>query len=291
MNTPFHGNWRDANRGSNLEHIAQRRVELAELYGAVGVEFEKEQSPPKTIPVKETRTLSQLATKPTVRLGFDAMTVEEAKKLQRSLGTETEKTIDLALEHGGGLSIKLVRIPAYGELKKPFWMGAFEITNAQYRQFDPAHDSKIESRHGYQFGRRGYDVNGDELPVVRVSWNRANDFCRWLSHQTGLKIDLPSEQQWEYACRAGSATPFWFGDFDTDFSQYENFGDYRLKEFVADTTHADYTDVQIIPNPNPFDDKVPKDERFNDGNFLQAPPGSYRANPFGLFDMHGNVAE
>jgi len=291
MNTPYHGNWRTANQGSQLDHIAQRRVELAELYGAVGVEFEKEQPPPIALPIKETRTLSQLEAKPTIPPKFDAMTADEAKRLQQNLSSETEKTIVLALDNGEELSIRLVRIPAYGELEKPFWMGTFEITNAQYRQFDPAHTSGIESRHGYQFGRRGYDVNGDELPVVRVSWNRANDFCQWLSKQTGLEIALPSEQQWEYACRAGTATPFWFGDLDTDFSPYANFGDFQLKEFVADTAYAEYTDVWIVPDPNPFDDRVPKDERFDDGNFLQAPPGSYLPNPFGLYDMHGNVAE
>ena len=216
-----------------------------------------------------------------------ALTTDEAQRLQKTGAGEITKTIDL----GDGLTVELVRIPAYGELEKPFWMGMLEITNAQFRQFDPTHDSKIETRYYYQFGRRGYNVNGDELPVVRVNWNRANDFCRWLSEKTSLKVDLPTEQQWEYACRAGTTTPFWFGDLDTDFTQCANFGDYRLKDFVSDTSHNFYTAVYTHPNPNPFDDRTPKDERFNDGSFLQAEPGSYLPNPFGLYDMHGNVAE
>ncbi|MCL2622665.1 MAG: SUMF1/EgtB/PvdO family nonheme iron enzyme [Planctomycetaceae bacterium] len=286
MNTPYHGNWTDANTGTSLNHIAQRRVELTELYGAVAVEFEKEQPAAKTIPVSAVvrRSPPMPETKP---IGFAAMTSDEIKRIQQNSDSEIAKTLDL----GGGLSIPLVRIPAYGELDKPFWMGTFEITNAQFRQFDPAHNSMIESRHMYQFGRRGYDVNDDELPVVRINWNRANDFCRWLSEKTSLKVDLPTERQWEYACRAGTTTPFWFGDLDADFSRHANFGDYRLKEFVADTSHRNYTAVYLHPNPNPFDDRLPKDERFNDGSFLHTQPGTYLPNPFGLYDMHGNVAE
>ena len=286
MNTPYHGNWADANQGSNLNHIAQRRFELTELYGAVGVEFEEQKPEPKTIPVSAviTKALPIPETKP---IGFAAMTSDEVKRLQQNSANDTAKTIDL----GDGLAIQLVRIPAYGELDKPFWMGEFEITNAQFRQFDQTHNSMIETRHAYQFGRRGYDVNDDELPVVRVNWNSANDFCHWLSEKTSLKVDLPTELQWEYACRAGTTTPFWFGDTDTDFSQYANFGDYRLKEFVADTSHAYYTGVLIHFNPNPFDDRLPKDERFDDGSFLHVSPGVYLPNPFGLYDMHGNVAE
>ena len=290
MNTPYHGNWAEANTGTSLQNIAKRRVDLAELYGAVAVEFEEQKPEPKTIPVAAVNfraTVNPLPLPETKPVGFAAMTPDEVKLLQHDSASEIEKIIDL----GDGIVIRLVRIPAYGELEKPFWMGALEITNAQFRQFDPTHDSKIESRHAYQFGRRGYNVNGDELPVVRVTWNRANDFCRWLSEKTSLRAGLPTERQWEYACRAGATTPFWFGDLDADFSQYANLGDYRLKEFVADTSHMYYTAVLIHSNPNPFDDRLPKDERFNDGSFLQTEPGSYLPNPFGLFDMHGNVAE
>ncbi|MDR1486346.1 MAG: SUMF1/EgtB/PvdO family nonheme iron enzyme, partial [Planctomycetaceae bacterium] len=300
MNAPYHGNWSRANSGSQIESVAKRRLELANLYGAEAVDFENKTMEVQTIPVKV--SLSSQKPDPIISAAkepkepketketltkFPSMTADEAKKLQKENGTETEKTIRI----DDDFTIKLVRIPAYGLLKKSFWMGTLEITNEQFRKFDPQHSSRYESRTGYQFGRRGYDVNGDELPVVRVSWERANEFCRWLSRKTALNVNLPTEEQWEHACRAGTTTPFWFGDMETDFSRFANFGDHCLKEFVADTYHKGSTEVLIIRNPNPFDDRFPKDERFNDGCFLQTAPGGFAPNPFGLFDMHGNVAE
>ncbi|MDR0704466.1 MAG: SUMF1/EgtB/PvdO family nonheme iron enzyme [Planctomycetaceae bacterium] len=297
MNAPYHGNWTRANSGSRVASIAKRRLELASLYGAAAVDFESHAAEVQTIPVKAVVSKNvhspdwivkeKDAREKNKRLDFSPMTAEEAVKLQKADGTETEKTIQL----DDGFVIKLTKIPAYGLLKKSFWIGTLEITNAQFRKFDPQHSSRYESRTGYQFGRRGYDVNGDELPVVRASWNKANEFCQWLSKKTSLKVNLPTEEQWEYACRAGTTLPFWFGDMETDFSRFANFGDYRLKEFVADTYHKASTEVLIIRNPNPFDDRFPKDERFNDGCFLQTAPGEFLPNPFGLFDMHGNVAE
>ncbi|MDR1492017.1 MAG: SUMF1/EgtB/PvdO family nonheme iron enzyme [Planctomycetaceae bacterium] len=292
MNTPYHGNWTRANQGSRIAAIAKRRLELANLYGSEAIDFENKTLEIQTVPVKAVVSKNVpspdlIAKEKNKRLDFSPMTVDEAVKLQKASGTETEKTIQL----DDNFTIKLTKIPAYGLLKKSFWMGTLEITNEQFRKFDPQHSSRYESRTGYQFGRRGYDVNGDELPVVRVSWERANEFCRWLSRKTLLNVNLPTQEQWEYACRAGTATPFWFGDMETDFSRFANFGDYRLKEFVADTAYRGYTEVLIIRNPNPFDDRFPKDERFNDGYFLQAAPGEFLPNPFGLFDMHGNVAE
>jgi formylglycine-generating enzyme required for sulfatase activity len=294
MNTPYHGNWARANQGSRIAAIAKRRLELTNLYGSEAIDFENKTLEIQTIPVKASLSspkfapiISAAKESKDILIGFPPMTAGEAKKLQKKNSTETEKTIRI----DDDFTIKLVRIPAYGSLKKSFWMGTLEITNEQFRKFDPQHSSRYESRTGYQFGRRGYNVNGDELPVVRVSWQKANEFCRWLSRKTLLNVNLPTEEQWEHACRAGTTTPFWFGDMETDFSRFANLGDYRLKEFVADTFHKGCTEVLVIQNPNPFDDRFPKDERFNDGQFHQVAPGGLLPNPFGLFDMHGNVAE
>ena len=130
-------------------------------------------------------------------------------------------------------------------------------------------------------------MNEPEQPVVRVSYSEAMAFCRWLSEQTGKKFSLPTEAQWEYACRAGTDTPMSYGDLATDFSPFANVADARLSEFASDP----YTVSQALKNPPRHDDWIPKDARFNDGALLSVAPGRYRPNAWGLYDMHGNVTE
>ncbi|MHC4680594.1 MAG: formylglycine-generating enzyme family protein [Planctomycetota bacterium] len=85
----------------------------------------------------------------------------------------------------------------------PFLMGATEVTNAQYEQFDPAHR---ELR-----GKLGFSKRDDEA-VVFVSWHEATRFCEWLSKKEGKPCRLPTEAEWEYACRAGTTTAYHTGD-------------------------------------------------------------------------------
>jgi formylglycine-generating enzyme required for sulfatase activity len=104
-------------------------------------------------------------------------------------------------------------------------------------------------------------------------------FCEWLSGKTGLRFALPTEAQWEYACRGGSTSPLWYGTLDDDFSRAAN---------LSDATH--YTvDYPHVPGAIPR--WRPADTRFDDGWRVSAPVGTFRANTWGLFDMHGNVAE
>jgi formylglycine-generating enzyme required for sulfatase activity len=213
----------------------------------------------------------------------------------------TRKKIDL----GQGVSLEMVLIPA-GEFvmgstagapdeqalqrvrfEKPFWMAAKEVTNQMYNLFDPKHDSRIEDKNAYQFGIHGYPMNRPEQPVVRVSWLEAVAFCRWLSEKTGMRFALPSEAEWEYACRAGTATPFFYGDLNTDFSKFANLADAKLSEFASDP----YTVDTPLKNPTKYDDWLPKDARFNDGALLTVEPGKYLPNAWGLLDMHGNAPE
>ena len=176
-------------------------------------------------------------------------------------------------------------------IEKGFWMARCEVSNAEFRQFMPGHDSRTEDRHGYQFGRLGYDENLPSQPAVRVSWEEATAYCRWLSARSGRKVSLPTEAQWEWACRAGSATPFWFGGRDSDYSPFANLGDRTLAQFAADTALDHYAAARPMLNPNRYDDWIPRDNRFDDSGFVTEPVGKYQPNPWGLHDMLGNAAE
>jgi len=89
------------------------------------------------------------------------------------------------------------------QISRPFYMGMYEVTNAQYEQFDPNH-KKWRGRSGYS--------SADDEAVVFVSWHDAVRFCQWLSEKEGLPYRLPTEAEWEHACRAGTTTPFYTGD-------------------------------------------------------------------------------
>jgi sulfatase modifying factor 1 len=172
---------------------------------------------------------------------------------------------DRRVVHG----IELVRIPA-GEFRmgsddpasdtdegpirtvriaKPFWLARTAVTNAQYRTFVQATGAERPE------AWRDRKFNGDEQPVVGVSWEDAQAFCRWA----GLR--LPSEAEWEYACRAGTATPFSFGE-DITPEQVNYDGNYPYRG----GTKGLYRERTVAV-------------------------GSLPANPWGLHEMHGNVWE
>ncbi|MEL6440090.1 MAG: SUMF1/EgtB/PvdO family nonheme iron enzyme [Cyanobacteria bacterium J06621_8] len=127
-----------------------------------------------------------------------------------------------------------------------FFMGRFAVTQAQYQAVISSNPANFQ---------------GDNLPVERVSWNEAMNFCQKLSTKTGRNYRLPSEAEWEYACRAGTTTPFYFGTtLTTNLANYD--GNYIYQSEPKGKYREKTTEV-----------------------------GSFPPNAFGLYDMHGNVWE
>ena len=135
--------------------------------------------------------------------------------------------------------------PAHCVSVPAFRISATEITNAQYEAFDPSHR-----------GLRGYKgfSKADDEAVVMVSWEEASAYCQWLSQRTGRFFRLPTEAEWEYACRAG--------------------------------TESDYNTGDTFPESQW---KVQKNTRYKEPVSLQV--AQFEPNAWGLYDMHGNVEE
>jgi len=188
-------------------------------------------------------------------------------------------------EPGRGAGERQVRVT----LTRPFYLGEHEVSVGQFRAFvaatkyvtdvekkggGHAHDAKAvwEHRPGTNWRKPGYAgsfTQRDDHPVVHVSHADSKAFCRWIS--AGLTFDLPTEAQWEWACRAGSGMRFWWGADEDTTGKAINAGDRSLKR-----VHPDW--------PRPI---MPMD----DGHAFCAPVGSYRPNAWGLHDMLGNVWE
>jgi formylglycine-generating enzyme required for sulfatase activity len=142
-----------------------------------------------------------------------------------------------------------------------FWMGKYEVTNGQYRKFKPSHDSGEYS---------GKSLNGDDQPVVEVSWNDAVAYAEWLSRKPGQRFRLPTEAEWEYAARAGTRTARYWGDDPSGACRYANVYDRTGKAAFSFSWEAHDCD---------------------DGMAATAPVGRFQPNGFGLYDMLGNVWE
>lgn len=130
------------------------------------------------------------------------------------------------------------KLPHKVRITKPFYMGGTEVTQAQYEAV---------------MGHNPSNFKGRDNPIETVSWNDATEFCRKLSQKSRIQVGLPTEAEWEYACRAGSTTNYCFGDSDNQM------GDYAWS-------------------------------RSNSGRKTH-PVGQKKPNAWGLYDMYGNVWE
>ena len=218
-----------------------------------------------------------------------------------------EKETVKVLEIAPGVQMTFVRIPAgefvmgsyHGEpdtypttkvkIDKAFWMGELEVTNQQYNTIFPQHDSRYVDQQWKDHVVPGYPANKPEQPVIRVSYNDAMEYCKILSQKTGLNITLPTEAQWEWACRGGSDEDFWFGNLNADFGKKDNLADVTTNKFAVSGV-----DPQPMSPESPwykYYTFLPKAANVNDGSLVQVGGKKYEANPFGLYCMHGNVAE
>jgi formylglycine-generating enzyme required for sulfatase activity len=208
-------------------------------------------------------------------------------ELNSSEGNDDDDRIsDLCEDLGGGISLDMVAIPGgsfmmgaakgeegasdreYPQHKvtiAPFWMGKFTVTQAQWKAIAKLKKVKCDLKPDPA------NFKGADQPVEQVSWDEAIEFCDRLSAKTGKRYGLPSEAQWEYACRSGTTTPFHFGEtISTDLANYRGtdweYNGTIYPGFYGSGSRGEY-----------------RQETMDVGKF---PP-----NAFGLYDMHGNVWE
>ncbi len=205
---------------------------------------------------------------------FEVVTVnrrgEEIKRETYSTRYFTEDlgnsiTLDLIYISGGKFMMGSPEGEGYDREKpqhqvtvQPFFMGKFPVTQVQWRAIASRNDLRVNRDLKPE---PSWFKGDDNRPVEQVDWYDAVEFCDRLSKLTGRDYRLPSEAEWEYACRAGTITPFYFGETITD----------KLANCDASYTYAE----------------EPK------GKYREetTPVGQFSPNAFGLYDMHGNVLE
>lgn len=293
LNVPCHGTWHEVY--PIPFNGRERRQEYLKLYAGIDEDYEAIPALPGTQMQPAVIAAGSPAFEPTADESLLASASQP--ETQNPISEWPERKLEIA----PGVFLDMVQLPAGDvvmgnaqgaederplravSIARPFWMGKFEVRNCEYALYDPAHDSGYISQLSTAVESRGYPVNGPEQPVVRVSWKEAIGFCDWLSQKTGLKCSLPTEAQWEYACRAGSTTALWYGNESTRFDRFGNMADRKLEEMARRVPgkflYSDHPDWVLRDNHS-FDDAL-----------VTAKVGSYLPNPWGLYDMHGNAAE
>ena len=215
-------------------------------------------------------------TAPTTQGNIAEFNVAKVNTQEKRITIERQRAEFVTEELGNGVSLNLMMVPAgqftmgspetepsrqdtegpQREVTVPaFLMGQYPVTQAQWQAVAqlPKQQDELDSEPSR--------FTGDNRPVETISWNEAVEFCQRLSAHTGKEYRLPSEAEWEYACRAGTTTPFHFGETITP----------ELANYRGSSTYSN----------------GPK------GVYREATTdvGSFPANTFGLYDTHGNVWE
>jgi len=280
FNVPYPANWRESHRPPQDEQVA-RRAAYKKRYANLDDRDEEPLPLPPIAAFEPPADLPPRPAQPPTLAGWP-FTADEAQARQQTAGP-VQRTLDL----GSGVTMTLQLVPAgefvMGDLRgfddecppaivrieRPFYLGQFEVTNAQYAQFDARHDNGVIDERWKDRSQRGTPINAPDQPVVRVSWDQAMAFCEWLSAQTGVRCTLPTEAQWEWACRAGTDTTFAVGDYAAGMTPFANIADGTIQSWNHGRAEANY----------------------RDGIAFTAPGGRFPANAWGLHDMHGNAAE
>ncbi|HQX52466.1 MAG TPA: formylglycine-generating enzyme family protein [Planctomycetaceae bacterium] len=174
-------------------------------------------------------------------------------------------------------------------ITQPFYMGIHEVTQGQFARFVGDQSYKTEAErdgqggHGYNESENKFENDPkytwkntgfrqtNDHPVVNVTWNDAVAYCEWLSSKEGKKYRLPTEAEWEYACRAGTTTAYQTGNDDLEQqASIENVADGTAKEKFSDWLYA---------------------INARDGYVFTSPVGRFQSNGYGLYDMYGNLSE
>ncbi|MEH2407485.1 SUMF1/EgtB/PvdO family nonheme iron enzyme [Nostoc sp.] len=229
--------------------------------------WERQQAPvplPRNTAANSAKGESTVERNPLQTFQFEVVTVNATGNITNR---RNEKAKYFEEDLGNGVTLEMVQIPGgtftmgspKGEVERldrenpphqltvpGFFMGKYAVTQAQYQAI---------------MGTNPSNFKGDRRPVEQVSWDEAVEFCKKLSQKTGHTYRLPSEAEWEYACRAGTTTPFYFGEtITTDLVNYDGnypYGSAPKGEYREQTTSV----------------------------------GKFSPNSFGLYDMHGNVWE
>lgn len=295
LNTPAQGTWHEVVGWELVAQQRDRRREMLKRYAGIDEDPEAvietaKWKPMKTLPVGEIPLYISQRIDGTSGAGGAAFrpvahqTAERVIKLGKGLSLRLRYIPDGEFVMGDDHGFPDERPSTKVRIRRGFWMSQLEISNEQYALFDPFHDSFLERGGFLQFNdeARGARVNQPRQPVCRISWEQAVAFCDWLSEKTGERFRLPTEAEWEYSARAGSTAPLWYGRTSDDFSLVANLADVKFK--FGFSLPGVNTVSLIVPYR-------PAVESVDDHHTVSAPVGSFRPNPWGLYDMHGNVAE
>lgn len=299
FNAPFSGSFDEIWPIKDCKDQYSRRIELMKKYNDIKVDWRKEirdyaqylKNQGEITPVLPEKAKSTKFSK----LGAKAPEIGEFQNEREfEISINGQKIKFVWVPSGeftmGGVNGDHTSLPLFrAKVNNGFWMSQCEISNEQYQTIFPDHDSRFIGQQWKDHTTPGYAINEPRQPAVRVSWQQATEFCEKLSKKLGVNIKLPSETQWEWACRAGSNSDFWFGNLNSDYGNYDNMSDKQTSKFAV--IGVDPKPMKATEPLRKFWDYTLRDANVDDGALVTAAVGSYKANPWGLKDMHGNAAE